>query len=268
MAKLTWKDLENAGRKIGSEVGNAARKVNTVMTGTRAASTGASNYAGQKSSVKQAPRARMKKYNDPMEVKQSGPSQFTKMNTRGNNTSATSSARNTVNAAVVKKNRPTAGARSSSASAAPVAKQAEETARKSRPASERFAEISQRAAARRSDETNAAIAKNQKKNEWKVSKQNNSGSYKAMMQNRTQNAMQRASQKNLANRPTSSTPSRQSQDIDSYRQEYERLTRQTVRGNAQQRDKATKARKAYEEAFKRDHPDIDFETIRGKKKGR
>ena len=91
MAKLTWKDLENAGRKIGSEVGNAARKVNTVMTGTRAASTGASNYAGQKSSVKQAPRARMKKYSDPMEVKGYGVTKSTKMDRSGASSSAAKS---------------------------------------------------------------------------------------------------------------------------------------------------------------------------------
>ncbi len=53
--------------------------------------------------------------------------------------------------------------------------------------------------------------------------------------------------------------------VGEYHRNMDQLTRQTVRGNAQQRDKATKARQAYENAFKQEHSNIDQKKLERKK---
>lgn len=57
----------------------------------------------------------------------------------------------------------------------------------------------------------------------------------------------------------------EARDVDEFRKQYEALTRQTVRGNAEQRYKATKKRQAYEEAFRQSHPGVDTEKLKRKK---
>lgn len=54
-------------------------------------------------------------------------------------------------------------------------------------------------------------------------------------------------------------------DIDEFNKEYDRLTKYTVRGNAQQRYKATKAREAYEKEFQSTHSNLDTNKIKKKK---
>lgn len=126
-------------------------------------------------------RKREKKIvNEPMEVKQYGPTKFTKNKISYDGTGA---------------DLQSSAVRAEKKRSNPVTVNAQAQKKKD---PNRFKAISDRANAKRTDEQKAAIEKNNNKIYWQnKERMNNSGSYKAMMQSRTKGAMQKASDKNL-----------------------------------------------------------------------
>lgn len=127
-------------------------------------------------------RKREKKIvNEPMEVKQYGPTKFTKNKISYDGTGADLQS-SAVRAEKKRSNPVTVNA----------------LAQKKKKDPNRFKAISDRANAKLTDEQKANIEKNNNRIYWNnKERMNNSGSYKAMMQSRTKRAMQKASEKNL-----------------------------------------------------------------------
>jgi hypothetical protein len=75
-------------------------------------------------------------------------------------------------------------------------------------------------------------------------------------------------------KPTESTAQKSTLNPEEeFRQEWERLTKNTAKGNAKQRDKAYKVRAEYERRFREAHQDIDTDSLKpmsqvSRKKGR
>ncbi len=132
-------------------------------------------------------RKREKKYSsEPMEVKQYGPTKFTKNKISYDGTGA---------------DLQSSAVRAEKQRSNPVTVNAQEQKKKKDP--NRFKKISEKANAKLTDEQKAAIEKNNNRIYWKnKERMNNSGSYKAMMQSRTKGEMQRAA-KNNAKTPLS-----------------------------------------------------------------